>query len=63
MSKQKLKPCPFCGGDVRLIRAPLGTNVIICDRCGLDAMFFGCEKNQNKIREAWNRRTTDEDPG
>lgn len=35
----KLKPCPFCGGVVRLNVGFAGSKSIVCDQCGA-AVFF-----------------------
>ncbi|MBQ1386178.1 MAG: Lar family restriction alleviation protein [Erysipelotrichales bacterium] len=57
MSEPKLKPCPFCGGEVRMVIAPLGTRAFICDKCGADVMFYRAERDTKKAAEKWNRRT------
>ena len=60
MSETKLKPCPFCGGEVRLFIAPIkSTTMFICKKCGADVCFFGAE-HQPKANKAWNRRVNDE---
>lgn len=52
----KLKPCPFCGGEVKIFTAPIkGTQMFICHKCGADVSFFGVE-HQPKATIAWNRR-------
>lgn len=53
----KLKPCPFCGGRVKMINGMLGTIMFICEKCGADVMFFGVEQDKDKAVKAWNRRT------
>lgn len=56
-NKEELKPCPFCGGKVLKITAPIAnTQMFICNKCGADVCFFGAEK-EPKATEAWNRRT------
>lgn len=56
----KLKPCPFCGGEVKLSFHPYyGTYRVRCYGCG-------CYVNQHcaiedEATEAWNRRTEDEE--
>lgn len=52
---EKLKPCPFCGGEVVKIKAPLGTEMFICHKCGMDVCFFGAE-HEPKATAAYNRR-------
>ena len=56
---KELKPCPFCGCEVKKIIASLtGTVMFICDNCGADVCFFGAEKDK-KATNAWNRRFGD----
>lgn len=55
----ELKPCPFCGGNVKMIRGFVkGTNTIVClnPDCGADVMFFGAEKDKAKFIKRWNTR-------
>ena len=60
MSEQ-LKPCPFCGGKVKMVNGIIArTIVFICEKCGADVMFFGAEKNKDKAVKAWNRRVENE---
>ena len=55
---EKLKPCPFCGGEVEIV----GHNnanpfMIFCENCGLE---FGIEKEYHWWAvKAWNRRVSD----
>lgn len=59
-NNQELKPCPFCGSKVRKITAPIkGTQMFMCDNCGVDVCFYGAEY-EPKATEAWNRRTKNE---
>lgn len=59
-SKIELKPCPFCGHDVKKVTAPLrGTQMFICSKCGADVCFFGAEYEPRASR-AWNRRCGNE---
>lgn len=52
----KIKPCPFCGGDVIKRIAPLMKTVMfVCDKCGADVCFYGAE-HEPKATIAWNRR-------
>ncbi len=60
MPETKLKPCPHCGGKVRIVVSPIkGTYMFICDKCGADVCFYGTEYGQKAV-EAWNRRTGNE---
>ena len=40
IGETELKPCPFCGGEVVKIKAPLGTEMFICHKCGMDVCLF-----------------------
>ncbi len=58
---EKLKLCPFCGGEVEMV----GLNdhnpfFIICEKCGLE---FGQDKDylSYQVVEAWNRRAEVQD--
>ena len=59
----ELKPCPFCGGDVRAVKKVLGSGfVYACDNksCGADVMFFAGDNKGKKENDAlWNRRAID----
>lgn len=54
----KLKPCPFCGGE-SYIRNPVGMYVCGCDKCRMSSALY---KDREKAIEAWNRRE-EEDGG
>ena len=56
---EKLKPCPFCGGEVDLFKGVDGswsTWIIECD-CGIEMRFLSKEE----AIEVWNRRVNDAD--
>ena len=61
---EKLKPCPFCGGEACIddISGPDNMNaiwMIVCDECGGSASFGpdGCNATKDEAITAWNRRS------
>lgn len=53
---ENLKPCPFCGRKVEMIRGPLfGLAMIYCNKCGCRVSF---EENEgtDDAAKMWNRR-------
>ena len=54
----ELKPCPFCGGKVRLDTAYsyFRDTVIYCDGCDMVYTLDDCSATKEQIAEAWNRR-------
>lgn len=53
----ELKPCPFCGAKVRIIKGFIkGTLTVICDRCGADVMFYGADHDRDEFIRKWNSR-------
>lgn len=68
MADIKLKPCPFCGGEARLVlnakrkiygKDEYRTGVVACCNVCEARMFYGSEK---LAIEAWNRRSQLERP-
>lgn len=60
MPEIKLKPCPYCGGEVEIFIAPIkNTYMFVCGKCGADVCFYGAEYGQKAV-EAWNRRADNE---
>ena len=55
----KLKPCPFCGGEVKIMDGALFTKMFVGENCGADVCFYGAEREPKAI-EAWNRRVENE---
>lgn len=56
---EELKPCPFCGGVVRLNVGFAGSKSIVCDRCGAEVFFRSLLRPHlvcDKPIEHWNRR-------
>ena len=66
MSNIKLKPCPFCGGKVRIKHDADGTPSGVHCKCGAYVRFLFVPKVmgesfgaiQERIAERWNRRVT-----
>lgn len=65
----KLKPCPFCGREVKMMHDPDGTPSGVHCRCGALTRFMFMPKKigekfgetHNRIAERWNRRTDNDD--
>lgn len=56
MSKQKLKPCPFCGKKPTLITVPdTMERLVVCSGCCNQFPH----KTEDEAVEAWNRRVTE----
>lgn len=53
----KLKPCPFCGGEAKVIQ--LYPSWVACERCGARITAW-TNKSEDSI-DAWNRRQNDTD--
>lgn len=53
-----LKPCPFCGGDVRFDKAYsyFRDSVIYCDGCDMVFTLDDCAASDDDIVRVWNRR-------
>ena len=58
MDNTGLKPCPFCGCDVRFDAAYsyFRDKVIYCDSCDMVFTLDDCGATASEIAEAWNRR-------
>ena len=58
MTNTDLKPCPFCGGNVRFEKAYsyFCDTVIYCDSCDMVFALDDCEATDSEIADAWNRR-------
>ena len=59
MSEEKLKPCPFCGGEAELEINGLYWDVN-CKRCLANVGAYKCYNKKQAI-EAWNRRYKEQD--
>lgn len=52
----ELKPCPFCGGKIEKVNAPMmNTVMFVCHKCGAYVCFYGAE-HEPKASKAWNKR-------
>ena len=66
MSEEKLKPCPFCGGEAELEITGLYWDVnckrwdVNCKRCLANVGAYKCY-NKKQAVEAWNRRYKEQD--
>ena len=53
----ELKPCPVCGGEVKIVDMIDDYYQVRCTKCPLDFGRYWFYKNQKRmLREAWNRR-------
>lgn len=57
-TKTELKPCPFCGGEVRNISAGYGVaGVVTCKKCKTRFVIPWNEaETANDLFASWNRR-------
>jgi Lar family restriction alleviation protein len=56
MESEKLKPCPFCGGDNLRIHRGVSVYYGYCCGCGCQSAWGGSEQ---AAREKWNTRPAD----
>lgn len=57
MSEIKLKPCPFCGGEAKIIGAIGAVFCARCTECGAETQS---ELSEQQAAELWNRRADNE---
>ena len=57
MSKIELKPCPFCGGEAKMIKIGGATYFIQCNECHSTSGAFSTSE---EAVEAWNKRAQHE---
>lgn len=61
---EKLKPCPFCGGEAKvkgnLIAMSSYSVVCLNEKCGAHVFFYGAEWEKSENVKRWNRREKDE---
>lgn len=58
--ENELKPCPFCGSDVKIEYIFPNEFVIVCENCGIAALPANekiCELDV--LIDRWNRRVND----
>lgn len=60
MSEQKLKPCPFCGGEAKVMKMGY-PHWVYCLVCGakVHGGVVGEAEGEKASIEAWNRRQTE----
>lgn len=62
MEKDRIKPCPFCGGRIKAIKSFAGMLLFKCrGECGCIVSFdkTGCNNHPEKVIEVFNRRAVD----
>lgn len=53
----KLKPCPFCGGEVKMTGGLLTPiYMVYCEKCGMRTSFEPASERRATTVAAWNRR-------
>lgn len=62
---EKLKPCPFCGGEAKLQEKIIAKGAwwsVVClnEKCGAHIFFYWAEWNKETNVKRWNRRAKDE---
>ena len=53
---EKLKPCPFCGSEARLMRNQTAFYILCCE-CSAQSLW---DIHKEQAIEAWNRRADDD---
>ncbi len=57
MAKRKIKPCPFCGSEVRWEVYDRGWGVgLTCRECDIDFGSAGSKKEERAAEKRFNRR-------
>lgn len=58
MSDIKLKPCPFCGGEAKILVNLSGMYTICCsnDKCNINVSTKPTPANKEEVINTWNTR-------
>lgn len=65
MGTLDLKPCPFCGGEAKLVNTMFAGDMyktVFCLACNANTNNFNARDEKSAMRavDAWNRRANDE---
>lgn len=55
MENRELKPCPFCGGNVKIYQNYMYQYNLQCEKCHCVVWTENC-RSIVAVKEAWNRR-------
>ncbi len=61
--ENKLKPCPFCGGEAKMLEeydVMIGKTYYFVECTECTGTIFSGEINEKEAIEAWNRRVNDD---
>lgn len=56
--ESKLKPCPFCGGEAKIVANCYNQHYICCKKC--KCAFWADYTRKEDAVNGWNRRTSDD---
>lgn len=56
---EKLKPCPFCGGEVEFYIGVYDICTVTCKNCGAMTSFTN-SLTKDKTIDTWNRRVSND---
>lgn len=64
LAKNELKPCPFCGKDVKVKRYKASGHdwwFVECSNCkiNIDPLMWNFNRTKNEIIEIWNKRVSE----
>lgn len=63
VDKEELRDCPFCGGNVRIVRNSHNQYYVACTQC--DCIWWAKSKypmentDKEMVIDSWNRRVTE----